>query len=211
MGPSGSGKTTLLNCVSTIDRPTAGSHPGGRPGRHPALPGRSWPRFRRERLGFIFQDCNLLDTLTACENIALALTIITWPRRGRSTPGWRTMAARAAALRTCLDKYPYQMSGGQQQRVRLRPGPSSPGPALVLADEPTGALDSQLRPRCCWSAWSQLNQSRGPPSSWSPTTPSPPATATGSLFLQGRPASSPSCAAGAATARALLRPDHRTS
>ena len=74
MGPSGSGKTTLLNCVSTIDRPTSGSITID--GRNlSGLKGKQLAKFRRERLGFIFQDCNLLDTLTAGENIALALSI----------------------------------------------------------------------------------------------------------------------------------------
>ena len=73
MGPSGSGKTTLLNCISTIDRPTSGSiQVDGE--ELTGLRGRALTRFRRERLGFIFQDCNLLDTLTAFENIALSLT-----------------------------------------------------------------------------------------------------------------------------------------
>ena len=78
LGPSGSGKTTLLNCVSTIDRPTSGSiRVGGQ--ELTGLRGRALTRFRRERLGFIFQDCNLLDTLTAFENIALALAITKAP------------------------------------------------------------------------------------------------------------------------------------
>ena len=80
MGPSGSGKTTLLNCVSTIDRPSSGSIViDGR--ELTRLKGRELAKFRRERLGFIFQDCNLLDTLTAYENIALSLSIIKAPAR----------------------------------------------------------------------------------------------------------------------------------
>lgn len=85
MGQSGSGKTTLLNCVATIDRPTSGSIViDGR--ELTRLRGKELAKFRRERLGFIFQDCNLLDTLTAGENIALALSIIRAPA-GRSTGG----------------------------------------------------------------------------------------------------------------------------
>ena len=139
MGPSGSGKTTLLNCVSTIDRPSAGSIviDGKELTR---LKGRELARFRRERLGFIFQDCNLLDTLTAYENIALSLSIIRAPaqkidRRVREMADFLGIA-------DCLDKYPYQMSGGQQQRCAAARAMVT-HPALVLADEPTGALDSK--------------------------------------------------------------------
>ncbi len=139
MGPSGSGKTTLLNCVATIDRPTAGSITiDGK--ELTGLRGKELARFRRERLGFIFQDCNLLDTLTAFENIALALSIIRAPageigRRVRET-------AELLGISDCLDKYPYQMSGGQQQRCAAARAIVT-RPALVLADEPTGALDSR--------------------------------------------------------------------
>ena len=139
MGASGSGKTTLLNCISTIDRPT-----GGRievEGTDvTGLKGRDLSRFRRERLGFIFQDCNLLDTLTGFENIALALTIVGTPagevdrRVGE--------AAGLLGLEGVLNKYPYQMSGGEQQRVAAARAIIT-RPALVLADEPTGALDSR--------------------------------------------------------------------
>lgn len=139
MGPSGSGKTTLLNCVSTIDRPSAGSIviDGKELTR---LKGRELAKFRRERLGFIFQDCNLLDTLTTYENIALSLSIVKAPaqkidRRVREMADFLGIA-------DCLDKYPYQMSGGQQQRCAAARAMVT-HPALVLADEPTGALDSR--------------------------------------------------------------------
>ena len=139
MGASGSGKTTLLNCISTIDRPTSGviTVEGT---EVTALRGKALSRFRRERLGFIFQDCNLLDTLTGFENMALALTILgTAPkaidRRVRE-------AAELLGLEGVLDKYPYQMSGGEQQRVAAARAIVG-RPALVLADEPTGALDSK--------------------------------------------------------------------
>ena len=139
MGPSGSGKTTLLNCVSTIDRPTSGSIviDGQELTR---LGGQELARFRRERLGFIFQDCNLLDTLTAYENIALSLSIIKAPARGIDRQV-REMAG-LLGIADCLDKYPYQMSGGQQQRCAAARAIVT-RPALVLADEPTGALDSK--------------------------------------------------------------------
>ena len=139
MGPSGSGKTTLLNCVSTIDRPTSGSIviDGKELTR---LRGQELAKFRRERLGFIFQDCNLLDTLTAYENIALSLSIIKAPAGGIDRQV-REMAG-LLGIADCLDKYPYQMSGGQQQRCAAARAIVT-RPALVLADEPTGALDSK--------------------------------------------------------------------
>ena len=139
MGASGSGKTTLLNCVSTIDRPTSGSIlVEGR--ELTKLRGRELTRFRRERLGFIFQDCNLLDTLTAFENIALALSIVGTPAQEIRTRAEET--ARLLGIEDCLEKYPYQMSGGQQQRCAAARAIVT-HPALVLADEPTGALDSK--------------------------------------------------------------------
>ena len=139
MGPSGSGKTTLLNCVSTIDRPSAGSIviDGKELTR---LKGRELAKFRRERLGFIFQDCNLLDTLTAYENIALSLSIVKAPAQ-KIDKRVREMA-ELLGIADCLDKYPYQMSGGQQQRCAAARAMVT-RPALVLADEPTGALDSK--------------------------------------------------------------------
>ncbi|NBI08672.1 ABC transporter ATP-binding protein [Colidextribacter sp. OB.20] len=139
MGPSGSGKTTLLNCVSTIDRPSSGSIViDGR--ELTRLKGRELAKFRRERLGFIFQDCNLLDTLTAFENIALALSIVKAPAQ-RIDKRVREMA-ELLGISDCLNKYPYQMSGGQQQRCAAARAMVT-RPALVLADEPTGALDSK--------------------------------------------------------------------
>ena len=139
MGPSGSGKTTLLNCVSTIDRPSAGSIviDGKELTR---LKGKELAKFRRERLGFIFQDCNLLDTLTTYENIALSLSIIRAPAQ-KIDKRVREMAD-LLGIADCLDKYPYQMSGGQQQRCAAARAMVT-HPALVLADEPTGALDSK--------------------------------------------------------------------
>ena len=139
MGASGSGKSTLLNCIATIDTPTAG-HIRVEGQDVTALKGRSLSRFRRERLGFVFQDCNLLDTLTAFENIALALTIRGTPAgeiegRGKETAG-------LLGITDCLNKYPYQMSGGQRQRTAAARAIIT-DPALVLADEPTGALDSR--------------------------------------------------------------------
>lgn len=139
MGASGSGKTTLLNCISTIDRPTSGSiQVDGQ--ELTKLRGKELTRFRRERLGFIFQDCNLLDTLTAFENIALSLSIVGTP--AGEIKGRVEEMASLLGISECLQKYPYQMSGGQQQRCAAARAMVT-RPALVLADEPTGALDSK--------------------------------------------------------------------
>ena len=138
MGASGSGKTTLLNCISTIDTVSAG---------HIYLDGtdvteineKQIARFRRKNLGFVFQDFNLLDTLTISENIALALTINKIPASeidGRV----REMAGKLN-ITDILDKYPYQISGGQKQRCACARAIIN-NPKLILADEPTGALDS---------------------------------------------------------------------
>ncbi len=153
MGASGSGKTTLLNCISTIDVPTAG---------HIVLDGLDLTRvkanrlsqFRREKLGFIFQDFNLLDTLTAYENIALALTIIGTPV-GEIDVRVRQVA-KELDIEEILSKYPYQISGGQKQRVACARAIVTK-PALVLADEPTGALDSKAA-RMLLESLETLNQ-----------------------------------------------------
>ena len=138
MGASGSGKTTLLNCASTIDRVTAGHIYVGKTDIT-KLKGNHLNRFRREELGFIFQDFNLLDTLTAYENIALALSI---QKVSVKEIEKRVQAiAQALNITDVLDKYPYQMSGGQKQRVASARALIT-DPKLILADEPTGALDS---------------------------------------------------------------------
>ena len=138
MGASGSGKTTLLNCISTIDTVSAG---------HIYLDGtdvteineKQIARFRRENLGFVFQDFNLLDTLTISENIALTLTINKVPA-GEIDGQVREMAEKLN-ITDILDKYPYQVSGGQKQRCACARAIIN-DPRLILADEPTGALDS---------------------------------------------------------------------
>lgn len=138
MGPSGSGKSTLLNCLATIDVPSSGSiHVGGRDVTK--LAGKELAKFRREDLGFIFQDSNLLDTLTAYENIALALTIKGVP--SSQIPARINDIARKLGVDAQLNKYPNQMSGGQCQRVAAARAIVC-DPSLILADEPTGALDS---------------------------------------------------------------------
>lgn len=139
MGSSGSGKTTLLNCISTIDRVTAG-HIFMEGEDITNIRGNNLNKFRREKLGFIFQDFNLLDTLTAFENISLALSI----QGVKPNEIEKRVVAMAERLdiEKVLKKYPYQMSGGQKQRVAAARALIT-APSLVLADEPTGALDSK--------------------------------------------------------------------
>ncbi|MBR6968417.1 MAG: ABC transporter ATP-binding protein [Ruminococcus sp.] len=139
MGASGSGKTTLLNCISTIDRVTAG-HIFLEDTDITSLKGKELNRFRRDKLGFIFQDFNLMDTLTAYENIALALSI--QKRSAKETDKAVKAVAEQLGITDVLEKYPYQMSGGQKQRVASARAIVTE-PKLVLADEPTGALDSK--------------------------------------------------------------------
>ena len=139
MGPSGSGKTTLLNCISTIDNVTTGSIVIDNDDIT-RLKGRKLEDFRREKLGFIFQDFNLLDTLTAFENISLALTIA--GKKGKEVKKLVDKAAESLDIKEVLNKYPYQMSGGQKQRVAAARAIVN-NPKLILADEPTGALDSK--------------------------------------------------------------------
>ena len=139
MGPSGSGKTTLLNCISTIDKVTTGNIIINDQDIT-RLKSKKLDKFRQNELGFIFQDFNLLDTLTAYENIALALTI-----KGEKTSKVDSKikeVAKYLEIEKVLDKYPYQMSGGQKQRVASARAIVTE-PSLILADEPTGALDSK--------------------------------------------------------------------
>ena len=139
MGASGSGKTTLLNCISTIDKVTAG-HIYIEEKDITKLRGNELNKFRRENLGFIFQDFNLLDTLTAYENIALALSIQN--ENINQIDEKVKKVAQELDIENVLNKYPYQMSGGQKQRVAIARAIITK-PKLVLADEPTGALDSK--------------------------------------------------------------------
>ncbi len=139
MGASGSGKTTLLNCISTIDRVTAGNIIIN--GEDiTKLRGNNLNKFRREELGFIFQDFNLLDTLTCYENIALALTIQRVPVK--EIDKRVNEIAEKLEIKDILKKYPYQISGGQKQRVASSRAIIT-NPKLILADEPTGSLDSK--------------------------------------------------------------------
>lgn len=139
MGASGSGKTTLLNCISTIDKVTSGHiYVGGED--ITKLKGNNLNKFRREELGFIFQDFNLLDTLTAYENISLALSIQNV--NSKEIDEKIKKVANDLNIKDVLKKYPYQMSGGQKQRVASARAIIT-NPKLILADEPTGALDSK--------------------------------------------------------------------
>ena len=139
MGSSGSGKTTLLNCISTIDKVTAG-HIYVDGNDITKLKGNDLNKFRREELGFVFQDFNLLDTLTAYENIALSLSIQNI--HAKEIDERIKKVARELNIENILDKYPYQMSGGEKQRVASARAIIT-NPKLILADEPTGALDSR--------------------------------------------------------------------
>lgn len=136
MGASGSGKTTLLNCISTIDRVTAG-HIVVNGEDITALKGNKLNKFRREELGFIFQDFNLLDTLTCYENIALALTI--QKVNPREIDRKVKEIAEKLGIKEILKKYPYEVSGGQKQRVASARAIIT-NPKLVLADEPTRSI-----------------------------------------------------------------------
>ncbi len=138
MGASGSGKTTLLNCIATIDTVSAG---------HILLDGKDittineddLAAFRRDNLGFVFQDFNLLDTLTLEENIALPLTIRKVPSKDIAKQVYNT--AKQLQINDILKKFPCQVSGGQKQRCAFARAVIC-SPKLIMADEPTGALDS---------------------------------------------------------------------
>ena len=138
MGASGSGKTTLLNVISTIDTLSAGDIT-----IHDRcvsqLRERELADFRKRELGFIFQDFNLLDTLTLEENIALPLTLLKWP--SAKIDARVQEMANILDIQDVLHQYPYQVSGGQRQRCACARAMVHE-PSLLLADEPTGALDS---------------------------------------------------------------------
>ena len=153
MGPSGSGKTTLLNCISTIDTVTTGNIIINDKDIT-KMKSKQLENFRKDELGFIFQDFNLLDTLTAYENIALALTI-----QGVKTSEVDNKIKKVAenlGIIEVLNKYPYQMSGGQKQRVASARAIVT-SPSLILADEPTGELDSKSS-RLLLDSFEKLNK-----------------------------------------------------
>lgn len=156
MGASGSGKTTLLNCISTIDTVSAGNILLD--GENIAeLPQSELARFRRERLGFVFQDFNLLDTLTLEENIGLALTINHVD--SRTIQKKVQDVAHQLGIEDTLNKFPYQVSGGQKQRAACARAIVA-GQSLILADEPTGALDSKASKNLL-EIMSQMNRDMG--------------------------------------------------
>ena len=139
MGESGSGKTTLLNILASLDKPTSGKVL--LKGRDlSTIKDREMAAFRRQNLGFVFQDFNLLDTLTISENIALALTINKVPA-GEIDGRVQEMSSKLN-ITDILKKYPYQVSGGQKQRCACARAIIN-NPKLILADEPTGNLDSK--------------------------------------------------------------------
>ena len=139
MGESGSGKTTLLNILAALDRPTAGSV---------ILDGQDLGKvkedrmaaFRRDNLGFVFQEFNLLDTFTVEDNIYLPLVLA--GKSYKEMPGKLQPIAQELGILPLLKKYPYEISGGQKQRCAVARAMIT-DPKLILADEPTGALDSK--------------------------------------------------------------------
>lgn len=139
MGPSGAGKTTLLNVLATIDRATEGSiQIAGK--EISTMRDRQLSSFRREQLGFVFQDYNLLDTLTAKENVLLPLSV-SKVSKGEAEKRYQAIAC-TLGIEDLGHKYPNQLSGGQKQRTSAARALIN-HPSMVFADEPTGALDSK--------------------------------------------------------------------
>lgn len=156
MGPSGSGKTTLLNLLSTIDTPTSGEVLLNGQNPH-TLRKNQLAVFRRRQLGFIFQDFNLLDTLTLAENIVLPLTL---DRKSlREMESRLNEIAAKLGIADILNKRTYEVSGGQRQRAAIARAVIHE-PSLLLADEPTGALDSKSS-KSVMEAMESLNQTIG--------------------------------------------------
>lgn len=139
MGPSGAGKTTLLNILSTIDRPTNGKvyYDNRDVG---TMKNKELSKFRRDNIGFIFQDYNLLDSMSIEDNIALPLVIANEKQSKIKTEILRL--AKFFGIEGHLKKYPYELSGGQKQRVAAARALIT-SPKIIFADEPTGALDSK--------------------------------------------------------------------
>ena len=154
MGESGSGKTTLLNIIATLDKPTSGDV---------LLNGKSVfsisekeiAAFRRKNLGFVFQDFNLLDTLTLKENIFLPL-VLSGKAYSEMSERLKPIAERLR-ISNILEKYPYEVSGGEKQRAAIARALIT-SPQLILADEPTGALDSKASSQLL-KAFSEINES----------------------------------------------------
>ena len=156
MGASGSGKSTLLNVIATIDRPSSGSIL--LEGKDISeMPEQQLAAFRRDRLGFIFQEYNLLDTLTVEENIVLPLNLQKRPVRESQSRLQKVSAS--LEITDQLSKFPRQLSGGQRQRAACARALITE-PALILADEPTGALDS-ANSRSLMQTFTVMNQRLG--------------------------------------------------
>lgn len=155
MGASGSGKTTLLNMLSTIDSVTAG-HIYYQDTDITELNPDRLAKFRKENLGFVFQDYNLLDTLTIRENIALAMTLQNKGRKVIQKDSEEMM--RLLGIWEIRDKFPYQVSGGQKQRCACARALIN-RPKLLLADEPTGALDSKAA-ETLLETFQQMNEAK---------------------------------------------------
>ena len=154
MGPSGSGKTTLLNCIATIDKVTTGNIQI-EDKDITTLSRKNIEKFRREHLGFIFQEFNLLDTLTVYENISLVLSIL--GVKGSEIDKRVKSVSSRLGISEILSKFPYEISGGQKQRVACARAIINE-PSLILADEPTGSLDSKSA-RVLLENLSDLNES----------------------------------------------------
>lgn len=156
MGPSGSGKTTLLNMVSTIDQPSSGEVKIG--GSNPyQMNKKELALFRRRKLGFVFQDFNLLETLTVGENIVLPLTLDN--RRLSEMDALLQRVAGRLNITDILNKRTYEISGGQRQRTAIARAIIT-SPAILLADEPTGALDSNSS-RIVMESLEDINRKEG--------------------------------------------------
>lgn len=139
MGPSGAGKTTLLNILSTIDKPSTGKVFYDDIDVN-TMNNKEISRFRRKNIGFIFQDYNLLDSMSVEDNIALPLVIES--KKSKDIQSEVTKLAKFFGIESHLKKYPYELSGGQKQRVAAARALIT-SPSIVFADEPTGALDSK--------------------------------------------------------------------
>ncbi|HIZ65072.1 MAG TPA: ABC transporter ATP-binding protein [Candidatus Blautia pullicola] len=156
MGASGSGKTTLLNLLATVDNVSSGHIYYGSQDIT-ALKEEEKADFRKENLGFVFQDFNLLDTLTLGENISLAMALT--KKSGREIKKRTQDIMRSLGIEELKDKFPYQVSGGQRQRCACARALIN-NPQLIFADEPTGALDSHSS-RVLLETFTQMNQEMG--------------------------------------------------
>ena len=139
MGPSGAGKTTLLNILSTVDKPTSGNVYYENKDIS-KMNNKELSKFRRDNIGFIFQDYNLLDSMSVEDNIALPLVI--GNEKQKTIESEMLRLAKLFGIEAHLKKYPYELSGGQKQRVAAARALIT-SPRIIFADEPTGALDSK--------------------------------------------------------------------